>query len=222
MLFEVCTPNYQSAKNAQEAGAHRIELCKELDVGGLTPSLDLLKRVSGELSIKTFILIRPRAGDFVYNDQEFEEMKNDIKTCKELGFDGIVSGLLNPDNTIDLIRTRALVELARPLEVTFHRAFDEVINPTEALEQLINLGVERVLTSGQKPKAEEGLSLLKTLKDKTQNKIIIVPGSGINPKNASIFKEAGFKEIHASASKEINGEITSDLNTIKAILDNLK
>lgn len=219
MLLEVCTPNYQSAKNAQQADAHRIELCEALDVGGITPSYDLLQKVSKRLYIKTFVLIRPRAGNFVYNDEEFKQMKADIDYCKTLGFDGIVSGILKPDNTIDVKRTKELIELSRPLDFTFHRAFDEVVNPTEALDQLIALKVDRVLTSGQQPKAIAGIELLKKLKSQVKGRIVILPGAGINPENAKHFKAADFKEIHASASKRINGEITSDVSTIKAILN---
>ena len=219
MNLEVCTPNYQSAKNAYSADAHRIELCEKLEVGGITPSYDLIKKVRETLSIKMVVLIRPREGNFVYSYQEFETMKADIEFCKKLGCDGIVAGVLNSDNTIDLKRTKTLIDLSKPLEFTFHRAFDEVINPIVSLELLVELGANRLLTSGQKPSAKEGIELLKSLKEIAQDRIIIMPGAGINPDNAPLFKDAGFKEIHASASKRIDGELTSDVSTIKAILD---
>ena len=149
MLLEVCANSYQSAKNAQEAGAHRIELCQELSVGGITPSYGLIEKVLNELSIPTTILIRPRSGNFVHTDDEFQIMKSNIQRCKELGAKGIVSGVLDEDNTIDIARTKELVALSKPLPFTFHRAFDEVQNPKAALEQLIDLDVVRVLTSGQ-------------------------------------------------------------------------
>lgn len=227
MLLEICANSYQSAKNACDAGAHRIELCQELSVVGITPSYGLLKQVIENLEIPVFVLIRPRSGNFAYNDSEFEVMKQNIQICKDLGCQGIVSGVLNEDKTIDIERIRELVELSKPLEFTFHRAFDEVKKPKEALEQLINLGVERVLTSGQERSAEQGLELLKVLNKISNNRIIILAGSGISSENAAQFKEAGLKEIHASASSqhEENNSLFSmpltysDPHKIKAILD---
>lgn len=219
LKLEICTPNYQSAKNAFKADAHRIELCEQLNIGGVTPSYKLIEKVKDNLDIETFVLVRPRGGNFVYTDQEFETMKSDIEFCKEQGCDGIVSGVLKSDKTIDLVRTKALVELARPLAFTFHRAFDEVVKPQEALEQLIEIGVERILTSGQKPTAEEGLKLLNELHQKAQNRITILAGAGINAKNAVKFKDIGLLEIHASASKYIDSVKVSDVSMIKGILD---
>ena len=227
MLLEICANSYQSAKNAQDGGAQRIELCQELSIGGITPSYGLLKQVIENIHIPVFVLIRPRSGNFVYSDGEFEIIKKDIQICKDLGCSGIVSGVLNSDKSIDIKRTKELIELSKPLSFTFHRALDEVANPKEALEQLINLGVERVLTSGQKPSAEEGLSLLKKLNEIANGKITILAGGGINAQNAVKFKEAGLKEIHASASITINQDdslfclpqTVSDTNTIKDILD---
>ena len=219
MILEICVNSFQSAKNAQEAQAHRIELCENLEVGGITPRLGLIERVLKELSIKAFVLIRPRAGDFVYSEAEFQQMKDDIQHCKKLGCHGIVSGILNEDNSLDLIRTKELVELSRPLDFTFHRAFDEVKNPIKTLHQLIELGADRILTSGQEEKAMEGIEFLKELNHIAKDKIRIMPGSGIRPENAKQFKNAGFKEIHASASKQLAGETVSDIETIKAILN---
>lgn len=227
MLLEICANSYQSAKNAQEAGAHRIELCQELSVGGITPSYGLLKEVVENLNISVFVLIRPRGGNFVYSDAEFEIMKRDIKLCKDLGSHGIVSGVLNADKTIDINRTKELVELSKPLQFTFHRAFDEVANAKEALEQLIDLGAERVLTSGQETSAEKGLEILQVLNKISNNRIIILAGSGINSENALKFKEIGLKEIHASASSQLEEHNSlfrmplpySDPKKIKAILD---
>lgn len=228
MLLEICANSYQSAKNAQDAGAKRIELCSELSIGGITPSYGLIKQVIDELDIETFILIRPRSGNFCYTDDEFEIIKKDIKTCKDLGCDGIVSGILNPDNSIDIERTQELIKLSEPLAFTFHRAFDVVPNPKEALEQLIDLGVERVLTSGQHLKAIDGLDILKALQHQSQNRITVLVGSGVSSKNAKVFKDAGFDEIHASASKITNTESSdyfgntpqtvSSITEIKAIL----
>lgn len=228
MKLEICANSYQSAINAQEAGAHRIELCSELTVGGITPSYGLLKKVMSELTIPVHVLIRPRSGDFTYSDKEFKIMKENILLCKELGCAGIVSGVLHANNTIDIQRTQELVELSKPMNFTFHRAFDVVSDPKKTFQQLIGMGVDRVLTSGQKEKANQGLDLLIELQSIAENKIIIMPGSGINPNNTHLFKEAGFEEIHASASKKIETtndsyfgdaqQTVSDLSTIKNIL----
>lgn len=229
MKLEICANSYQSAKNACNAGAHRIELCQEISVGGITPSYGLLKKVIEELDIPTFVLIRPRSGNLVYSDDEFQIMKTDIQLCKDLGCNGIVSGVLKPDNTLDVERTKVLIELSKPLPFTFHRAFDEVKNPKAALLQLVELGADRVLTSGQKVTAEEGLELLKELNVLAENRITILAGGGISSKNANLFKEAGLSEIHASASstkKQDDGMFSvpmtfSDPMKIKAILDEI-
>ncbi|MCA0130995.1 copper homeostasis protein CutC [Winogradskyella alexanderae] len=226
MLLEICANSFQSAKNAQEAGAHRIELCQELSVGGLTPSYGLLRLVKEKLHIPIHILIRPRSGNFIYTAEEFEQMQKDIALCRELNFDGIVSGILKKDKTIDIERTKALIDLARPLSFTFHRAFDEVMNPLIALKQLIELGVERVLTSGQKSSAEQGIELLKHLKTQSKGEIIIMPGSGINASNLNVFKANAFSEIHSSASSKVSqseslfseDQTVSDINKIRTIL----
>lgn len=229
ILLEICANSYQSAKNAEKAGAKRIELCSELSVGGITPSYGLLKEVLDNLSLEVFVLIRPRGGNFTYSNAEFEIIRKDIQICKELGCHGIVSGVLNNDNTIDIERTKELVEISKPLPFTFHRAFDCVPNPKESLEQLINLGVERVLTSGQESSAEKGIDLLEELHKTADNNIIILAGGGINAKNATKFKEIGLREIHASASKVIKNKVAStvfdttetvsDVEKIKEILN---
>jgi copper homeostasis protein len=200
MTLEICTSNYQSAINAQEAGAHRIELCQELAIGGITPSYGLLKHVLDTLDIPVFVLIRPRSGNFTYSEAEFNIMKQNIQLCKNLGASGIVSGVLHLNNTIDIERTQELIELSKPLPFTFHRAFDWTPKPVKAMYSLIDIGVTRILTSGQQSSAEKGLELLLKLKDKTQNRITILPGGGINSSNASLFKANNFNEIHASAS----------------------
>jgi copper homeostasis protein len=200
MLLEICSNSYRSAIHAEIAGANRIELCSELAVGGITPSFGLIKKVTETLKIPVFVLIRPRSGNFTYSDDEFEIMKTDILQCKALGCRGIVSGVLNKNNTVDIERTKALIELSKPLPFTFHRAFDWVENPQEALQQLIDIGVDRVLTSGQETTAEKGVELLEKLKEKANSRLIILPGSGINAANAIVFKNLGFKEIHCSAS----------------------
>lgn len=200
MLLEICANSYESAINAETAGAHRIELCSELAVGGITPSYGLLKKVMNDIKIPVQVLIRPRSGDFTYSRDEFEIMKENILLCKELGCAGIVSGILQQDQTIDAERTKTLMELAKPMTFTFHRGFDWVPNPLEAILELAVLGVDRVLTSGQAESAEKGILRLQELQELVENELIIMPGGGINPSNAYLFKESGFQEIHASAT----------------------
>lgn len=215
MILEVCANSYESALNAQKGGAQRIELCEDLAVGGLTPNFELSKKVISELNIPVFILIRPRDGDFNYSGEEFEQIKKDIIIFKELGCKGIVSGILTKDNNIDISRTRELIELSKPLEFTFHRAFDEVLNPIQALHQLIELKADRILTSGQAETAVKGLDLLKELINIAENKIIIMPGSGVNINNILEFKKIGSKEIHGSFIKDPNNKNSiSDFNEI--------
>ena len=196
MIIEVCAESYEYAVKAEKAGADRIELCKDLHLDGLTPDYESSKRTIDTLDIPVFILIRPRGGDFIYSHEEFELMKRDILKFKKMGCKGIVSGVLNDDNTIDIKKTKELVELSRPLEFTFHRAFDKVKNPLNEIENLIELGIDRVLTSGQKEKAIDGLVLLKQLNSISKNRIKIMPGSGINKSNIVNFRN--FKEIHGS------------------------
>ena len=196
MIIEVCAESYEYAVKAEKAGADRIELCKDLHLDGLTPDYESSKRTIDTLDIPVFILIRPRGGDFIYSHEEFELMKRDILKFKKMGCKGIVSGVLNDDNTIDIKKTKELVELSRPLEFTFHRAFDKVNNPLNEIENLIELGIDRVLTSGQKEKAIDGLVLLKQLNSISKNRIKIMPGSGINKSN--ILNFINFEEIHGS------------------------
>ncbi len=198
MLLEICANSYASAKNAEDGGAQRIELCSELSLGGLTPNYGLLKKVKTDLSIDVFVLIRPRSGNFCYSNAEFEIMKHNVALCKELGCEGIVSGVLNEDQTIDVARTQELIDLAGNMEFTFHRAFDWTPDPFVAMEQLIGIGANRILTSGQETSAENGLEVLIKLKELAADKIKILPGGGMDLSNVGLFKEAGFHEIHAS------------------------
>jgi len=215
MILEVCANSYESALNAQKGGAQRIELCEDLAVGGLTPNFELSKKVISELNIPVFILIRPRDGDFNYSGEEFEQIKKDIILFKELGCKGIVSGILTKDNNIDISRTRELIELSKPLEFTFHRAFDEALSPIDSLHQLIELKADRILTSGQAETAVKGLDLLKELINIAEKKIIIMPGSGVNINNILEFKKIGSKEIHGSFIKDPNNKNSiSDFNEI--------
>ena len=202
MIIEVCAESYEYAVKAEKAGADRIELCKDLHLDGLTPDYESSKRTIDTLDIPVFILIRPRGGDFIYSHEEFELMKRDILKFKEIGCKGIVSGILNDDKTIDIKRTKELVKLSRPLEFTFHRAFDEVKDPFNEIENLVGIGVNRILTSGQKDKAMDGLVLLEKLNSISDKRIIIMPGSAISKNNLKSFDL--FREIHGSFKNEIN------------------
>ncbi|CEN43246.1 copper homeostasis protein CutC [Capnocytophaga canis] len=200
MIYEICASSFESARNAQLAGANRIELCSELGVGGVTPSYGLIKKVMDELSIENCVLIRPRSGNFTYTDEEFDVMLRDITFCRELGCKGVVTGVLNTDNTIDKERTQQLIEAAGDIDFIYHRAFDCVPNPEEALHLLKTLGVKRILTSGGKKSAVEGLDILKKLNQQAEGKITIMPGGGINPQTILKIKEAGFNEVHFSGT----------------------
>lgn len=198
MLIEICANSYQSAINAEKSGAHRIELCSELAVGGITPSYGVLKKVMDDLIIPVYVLIRPRSGDFTYSDDEFQIMKENIQLCYELGVTGIVSGVLHKDNTIDLERTEDLVEASKPMYFTFHRAFDWAKNPAKAVKDLERIGVDRILTSGQKISAAKGIRNLTQWNNNSN--LVIMPGGGINSENIKLFQEHRFNEVHLSAT----------------------
>ena len=202
MKVEICANSYASAKAAQDAGADRIELCTELSVGGLTPSLGLIEKVIIELDIPVHVLIRPRSSNFTYSEEDFDVMLRDIAFCGEIGCAGIVSGVLDHHLEIDIKRTGQLIEACKGMEFTFHRAFDWVQDPIEEIQKLMDLKVGRLLSSGLKPTAMEGISLLKQLKDLSEGKIEIMPGGGVNIENAITFKQAGFKSIHLSATSK--------------------
>lgn len=197
MIVEVCANSLASALNAQKAGANRIELCSELAVGGITPSYGLLKAVKEQISIPVHVLIRSRSGDFTYSKDDYEIMKEDIAHCVDLGFQGIVTGVLHQNFTVDLERTAALKEQSKGLKFTFHRAFDWVDDPMGTFDQLEAMGADYILTSGQRNAAIEGIELLADLHRKA-SKCIIMPGGGIRPANVHSFKEIGFKAIHLS------------------------
>jgi len=198
-LIEIATSDFLTTKSAVEGGADRIELCANLAEGGTTPSYAHIKKCREAFDIALFPIIRPRGGDFLYTKDEFEIMKNDIKLCKELGCEGIVIGLLNMDGTIDMTRTSELIELVYPLEVTFHRAFDRCKDPFAALEELIEIGCQRILTSGQKPTVSEGVDLIAELNKKADDRIIILPGSGVRKDNIKMLAEkTGCIEFHSS------------------------
>jgi len=204
MVLEVCCYNLHSALIAQEAGAHRVELCADPGDGGTTPSYSLIKSARKKLNIPLYPIIRTRGGDFLFSDEEFDVMLHDVIACKKIGCDGVVIGILQPDGTVDKPKCRQLVEAAYPLGVTFHRAFDWAINPFEALEDIIDIGCERILTSGQQPTAIQGAPLIADLVKQSADRIIIMPGSGIRASNiADVAKDTGATEFHSSARVNI-------------------
>lgn len=207
-IIEVCCYSVQSAINAQRGGAARIELCQGMAEGGTTPSYASIKRVRALLSIKVNVIIRPRGGDFLYSDQEFEVMKEDILMCKSLGVDGVVIGLLNADGTVDAVRTAELVRLARPMSVTFHRAFDMAVEPFAALDTLIEVGIDRILTSGGEQTAEIGVDLLQKLVRRANGMLVVMPGSGVNEGNIRmLIQETKANEYHLSAKVLVKGSM---------------
>jgi len=226
MLFslEICCYNYQSCIIAAEAGANRIELCADAAEGGTTPAYGTIKLVKEKMGIDVFPIIRPRGGDFFYDAEEFAIMKSEILLCKELGCEGVVIGMLKQDGTVDKERCKQLLALAYPMSVTFHRAFDRAVNPFEALEDIVQLGCERILTSGHKPMAPDGAALLNELVRQANERIIIMPGSGIRAANiVEVAKKTGAVEFHSSASKKassrmlfINEGMQENLQTIMA------
>jgi copper homeostasis protein len=212
---EVCVDNIESALIAQEAGADRIELCTGLPEGGTTPGMGTISYLRKNLSIGINVIIRPRGGDFLYSESEFEVMKRDIDACGACGANGVVLGLLRADGSIDIERTSVLIERARPMSVTFHRAFDLCSDPYKGLEDLISAGADRLLTSGQKNKVVDGLELIAQLVIQAADRIIIMPGSGINNSNiADIAAATKAHEFHLTGRKETDSKMLFRINDI--------
>lgn len=208
-LLEVCCADIDSVRSAVEGGADRIELCSALEIGGVTPSYGLIKQAVDMSSIPVNVLIRPRGGDFLYSDAEINVMIDDIVQCKRLGANGVVIGCLQADGTIDLDACRRLIDAAQGLSVTFHRAFDVCCNPTEALEQIVALGCDRILTSGQAPSALQGCNQLRALNDQARGRITLLAGAGVGIGNAAeIIRLSGVTELHASAKHTIHSLMT--------------
>jgi copper homeostasis protein len=207
ILFEACVDSVEAALAAQAGGADRVELCADLMDGGCTPSSGTIQLTRKLLNIRMNVIIRPRGGDFCYSDIEFETMKLDIELCKRAGADGVVIGLLNPDGTIDVERTRTLVALARPLSVTFHRAFDVSRDPFEALETLIGLGVDRILTTGQEPSPLEGLEMIAELVRRAGNRVIIMPGGVSERTIGRVVAGCGASEYHGYLPVTVEGRM---------------
>lgn len=237
-IIEIATSDFESTKNAVAGGADRIELCANLGEGGTTQSYGVIKTCRERFDTKIYPIIRVRGGDFLYTGEEFECMRKDAMMCKEIGTDGVVIGFLNIDGSIDMKRTAKIVEAVYPLGVTFHRAFDRCKNPFEAMEQLIEIGCERILTSGQQKTAPEGAELISTLNKQANGRIIIMPGSGVRASNIKQLAETtGCKEFHTSLREhtkskmnfippafegdEENGNYSVNCNAVRALRETL-
>jgi len=206
--LEICVFSVESATSAQVAGADRIELCCGFAAGGLTPSAGTIRMVRKQLDIECYVMIRPRGGDFCYSDTEFEQMHHDIEYAKSCRVDGVVLGALQPNGHVNIVRTRELVQHASPLKVTFHRAFDLTVDPFRALDDIVVCGCSRILTSGQKATAIEGIETIRKLVSYSAGRIDIMAGSGVNPENAQKFTDAGVQALHLSAKTTIPGRMT--------------
>lgn len=221
MEIEICCNSIQSAVNARNGGATRIELCHDLEGGGTTPSGAAIDLCACELGLRTRVLIRPRRGDFCYNEAEYECIRHDVMLCKELGASAVVVGFLKADGTIDEQRTREIVELAAPMEVTFHRAFDE-LSPNEApeaLETLIRCGCHKLLTSGCHPTALEGAGVIRQLVQQANGRIGIIAASGVTPQSVGeIISRTGVSEVHGSCKHIVNGQIETDSSQVQSLI----
>ena len=228
--LEVIGFTIESCLIAQAAGAHRIELCDNPSEGGTTPSYGFIKTARENLSIELYPIIRPRGGDFLYSEIEFEVMKADIQICKNLGCDGVVIGMLNSDGTVDKQRCKQLVDIAQPMGVSFHRAFDRTKDPFKALEDIISIGCERILTSGQKSVATDGVALLNELVKQANGRIIIMPGSGVRSDNIeNLVKKTNATEFHTSARtyaeskmEFINESMDEQLTSVTTLSNEIK
>ncbi len=221
MGIEICCGSIQSAANAKAGGAVRVELCQGLIEGGTTPSPATIEYAVNELGLQVFVLVRPRGGDFCYNELEIKTMEEDVEFCKKVGVAGIVVGFLHPDGSIDTELTRRFVKLAAPLPVTFHRAFDRCPEPLKALEQIIDCGCARILTSGCKPTAMEGADMLQQLVRQANGRITILAGSGVTPENAAALRQkTGAPEIHGSCKiTRPDGAWETDAEQVKKLLE---
>jgi len=202
-LTEVCIGSVVSAIEAAKGGASRVELCDNLPEGGTTPSAGSIEACLNITQLKTMVMIRPRGGDFLYNETEFDIMKRDIKVARQLGAHGVVFGILKPDGTLDRERMLQLIELSGDMDITCHRAFDMTRDPFEAMESLIGMGIRRILTSGQQPKAPLGTKLIAKLVEKAANRIIIMPGAGVNENTIGLMVTTGATEFHIAPTRQV-------------------
>lgn len=222
MTIEICCSSKASLFNAINGGASRLELCKNLMEDGLTPSLDFMKEALRISPLPVHVLIRPRNGNFIYTSEELKTTAEQIEMAQSFGAHGIVIGALEEDGNLPLAVLKKMAALVKPLDLTFHRAFDQVLAPRESLKKLMDIGFDRVLTSGQQPTAQKGLDLLIQLQKIADGQMTIMPGGGVDVQNCELFFKAGFKEIHLSAKgveKTATGEPISDLATIKKIVN---
>jgi len=205
-LLEISVESVQAAMAAERGGADRIELCADAAVGGVTPSLEMMREGRASVKVPIFSMIRPRGGDFVYSNEEFAAMRQSIDEARKLGMDGLVLGILNREGRVDVQRTRELVEHGLGLPVTFHRAIDETTDLPRALEEIIATGAQRVLTSGGKASAPEGAGVIAELVAKADERIVILPGAGINPDNVrEVAERTGAEEFHSGLSSVLGG-----------------
>lgn len=218
MKVEVCANGLQSALNAQRGGAHRIELCVDLSVGGLSPSEAIIRQVMQHISIPVNVLLRPRAGNFCYNDQELEAIYRGIELCKDLCCAGVVSGALDSTGNLNAEAVGEMIRRSGHLEFTFHRAIDVTQSPMDILDELIEMGATRILTSGGQPTAIDGIGLLSKLKERAAGRISIMPGGGINSDNVRSFLDHGFDAIHLSAIKKPASKTLFD-NPVQGVSD---
>lgn len=208
VLIEVCANSVTSALAAQAGGAVRVELCSALAEGGITPSAAAIELAREQLRIGLHVLIRPRGGDFCYDDTEFDLMKRDIVFCKRAGVNGVVLGVLRPDGSVDMERMKELIAAARPMAVTFHRAFDMTGDAFRALDDVLALEVQRLLTSGQRGSAVEGRDLIAQLVRRAGDGLIVMPGAGINEGNIrGLIAATGAREYHLSGQKKVGSRM---------------
>jgi copper homeostasis protein len=214
-ILEVCAGSLASAFAAQLGGAYRVELCDNLYEGGTTPSMGTIELARLKLSIRVHVIIRPRGGDFLYSDLEYVIIKRDVERCRDVRVDGVVIGFLTPEGRVDVERTREIVELAKPMSVTFHRAFDMARNPYEALEDLKGTGVDRILTSGQQNKAPDGADLIAELVKRAEGKVIIMPGGGLSEHNITEFaSRVSAREYHATLRHTVESKMSFKRNDV--------
>ena len=234
MILEIAANSVASALAAQAGGAGRVELCTALELGGLTPSHAQVALARERLTIPLYVLIRPRAGDFLYSDLECEAMQRDIETCVALGCDGVVLGALDAEGRLDTARCRTLIAAAGKLGVTFHRAYDLSRDPAQALEDIVALGCERILTSGTQASAPDGAALIRELVVQAAGRLVVMPGAGVTAQNiAALAIATGAHEFHASAKRQLpsgmhhrrpllsdmeGGELRSDVAQVRALL----
>ena len=220
-ILEIAVESVAAAQAAERGGADRVELCAGLACGGLTPSAEMMRVALSALQIPIFAMIRPRAGNFVYTGEEFAAMQRSIELAREMRMDGVVLGILRDKNSVDVQRTKELVEQARPMKVTFHRAFDACDDLLRAMENVIAAGADRILTSGGEPEVVAGLSALRALVEAARDRVVIMPGGGITPENFAQVQEAtGAWEFHSGLGRVMeygSGDTRSFENAVRKL-----